>query len=253
VGMKKAAAHIAGDPTVAPFRAWRGSGVAIAQQLLCRTETSTPRQERTYLSSMRALPCLVLLCAACPGAQRVADAPPASPPSLVGRFVHEGCVPRENADGTQSWLKLAGELSPQTWALDIVVFGDDACTTKYATMHIGGPYRIGAPSAAVPGGFEGDFVFAERTITPHVPGFVALLQSYSCGKAPYAVNEPQDVLERGCPELGFLPLAECKQDYDIVKLDGDTLTFGKRPADNNLCTPDKRPTELSALSFQRVP
>ena len=29
---KKAAAHIAGDPTVAPFRAWRSSGVAIAQR-----------------------------------------------------------------------------------------------------------------------------------------------------------------------------------------------------------------------------
>ena len=48
----------------------------------------------------------------------------------------------------------------------------------------------------------------------------------------------------GCAGLGAYPVADCPADYDIVKLseDGTELSFGARPADNNMCTPENRPT-----------
>jgi len=39
--------------------------------------------------------------------------------------------------------------------------------------------------------------------------------------------------------------------YDIVKLDGDKLQFGDRPADNDMSTPEKRPTKPSQVYANR--
>jgi hypothetical protein len=64
---------------------------------------------------------------------------------------------------------------------------------------------------------------------------------------------PTDTLTTGCPALGQYPVADCSQDYAIAKLEngGDVLRFGTRPADNNMCTPDKRPTELSPVALTK--
>lgn len=55
----------------------------------------------------------------------------------------------------------------------------------------------------------------------------------------------------GCATLGQYPIATCPADYDLVKVEGDDLTFGARPKDNDMCTPDKRPQALAPLSSKR--
>jgi hypothetical protein len=57
----------------------------------------------------------------------------------------------------------------------------------------------------------------------------------------------KEVLDSGCLPLGQYPKADCSADYDLVSLEGSSLQFGARPADNNMCTPDKRPTKLSPV------
>lgn len=198
---------------------------------------------------------LALGISGCPGAQTVKDKLPdaAAKPVLVGKFANDGCLASPNADGTTNYMTLAFDITPSTWAIDVVMYGDEACSAKQGTIRMEGPYTIGNPSVSVPGAFEGDFGFTKRTVTPHVDGFIALLQSLSCGKAPYAVNEPQDILASGCKDLGFLPAATCSKDHDLVKLEGDgSLRFGKRPVDNDMCTPEKRPTELGAVALKPV-
>ncbi len=51
--------------------------------------------------------------------------------------------------------------------------------------------------------------------------------------------------------LGQRPIASCPADYDLVKVENDALVFGSRPADNDMCSSEKRPTSLSALSSKR--
>jgi hypothetical protein len=65
-----------------------------------------------------------------------------------------------------------------------------------------------------------------------------------------AVGKPAD-LAAGCAGLGQYPLSSCDRDYDLVSIDGDTLRFGERPADNNMCSEEKRPTATAGLAFQR--
>ena len=67
------------------------------------------------------------------------------------------------------------------------------------------------------------------------------------------VGVAADVLEKGCAGLGQRPGNVCSADYDLVHTDGNTLTFGMRPTDNDMCTADKRPVALSKLSMKRVP
>lgn len=70
----------------------------------------------------------------------------------------------------------------------------------------------------------------------------------SCA-GPCGLDDPQSVAEEGCAAFGQYPVDACPADYDLVARDGDTLYFGQRPADNDMCTPERRPTELSPLAL----
>ena len=189
---------------------------------------------------------VALALAGCPGGQTKPDnALAATTPPIVGAWA-SSCFGVANEDGTDGFAQLVFDMKPTTWALDYTMFSDDACSARLGTFHIDGPWVVERPSTTLPGAFEARFDFATRTVTPHVDGYIAFLQSMACGQPPYAVGTPQDVLAAGCPALGFQPVAACPSDYDLVFVNGSTLQFGARPADNNMCTPDRRPTALGA-------
>jgi hypothetical protein len=176
-----------------------------------------------------------------------ADAPSASGPDLRGQWESD-CVP---GSAGQS-LSLAFDIGPSDWALDYVTYGDAACSTPFLTVRIDGPYEIGPPSPVVPGAYEARFGFAHKTVTPHGAAAVGFLSSLSgCGSGSWTDGVAGDVLAAGCPGLGQRPLDACPADYDLVSIEGRSLRFGSRPADNDMCTPERRPTELSPLALHR--
>lgn len=169
------------------------------------------------------------------------------PPDLRGRW-ESGCVP----DGERG-LSLAFDIDDATWALDYATFGDAACASPFLTVHIDGPYEVGAPSSSVPGAHEARFGFAHKTVTPHGEAAAGFLASESgCGGGTFEDGAPSDVLATGCAGLGQRPGASCGADYDLVSIDAEgRLHFGQRPADNDMCTPERRPTALSPLGLRR--
>lgn len=142
-------------------------------------------------------------------------------------------------------------ISKDRWTLDYIAHADDKCAQPFLTNHIEGPYKVGNASASVAGAYEGEFGFDKKWVKPHVDAAVAVAQG-ACGGGEFAVGKETDILEKGCPGFGAYPRASCANDYDLVKIEGDTLKFGKRPADNNMCTPEKRPTELSPLGIKKL-
>lgn len=185
--------------------------------------------------------------AGCPGGQKKPDdgATAVAAPSLVGGWA-SSCFSMQNPDGTDGFGKLDFDLQAATWGVDLTFFADDGCASKVGTVHMDGPYVIERASTVLPGAYEARFDFGRRTVTAHVDGFIAFLQSMSCGKAPYAVGVAQDILDAGCPSMGFQPRATCPSDFDVVFVNGSSLQFGQRPNDNNMCTVDKRPKALGA-------
>lgn len=140
------------------------------------------------------------------------------------------------------FTQITFDLTETSWDLDYTAFGDEACEVPFLTVNIKGPYELLGASSAVEGAREGNFGFGERTVTPHMEAAIEVI-SEACGGGEYAVGEATDI-SGGCAGLGAYPHDQCPTDHDIVKLDGNSLMFGQRPADNNMCTEDTRPTAL---------
>jgi hypothetical protein len=166
---------------------------------------------------------------------------------LAGRWLSE-CVDQGNG----TFARLDFDLTESDWALEYVVHGDAACSAALATVHIAGGYAVERPSAAVAGAHEARFGFGDKTITAHVDAIAEQLTSAGCGADAWQLGVAQSVAD-GCAAFGQHPIADCPADYDVVKRDGDQLNFGKRPADNDMCTAAKRPTELSPVTLARRP
>lgn len=170
--------------------------------------------------------------------------------SLAGRYQSD-CLPQPQADGSTQYARLDFDLTDDTWTLDYVVHGDAACTAQLVGVHIEGAYEVGEPAPGLDAAFQARFGFAKKTITPYVDGLAGALAAMGCGTSPWQVGQAQDVLAAGCAGFGQYPQGRCEADYDVVKLDAEGLHFGARPADNDMCTPDKRPTSLNPAVFRR--
>lgn len=157
---------------------------------------------------------------------------------LVGTWAGP-CFPSPQGDG--SYNKLTFTFTETSWELDYSAFGDDACTVQFLTVDIAGDYTLEGASESVEGARNGVFGFSTKTVTPHIEDAVGVVNG-ACGVETAAVGAALDI-SGGCAGLGAYPIADCGSDYDIVRLNEDgTLAFGARPADNNMCTADKRPT-----------
>lgn len=144
------------------------------------------------------------------------------------------------------------DIQADTWSVDYVVYGDKACSAKFLTVHIDGAYEVDGSSTVVPTANDAIFRFSHKLITPASDAAAQFLSSDAGCKLPgFVSGTAKDVSETGCANLGQYPIAKCGADYDLVKVDADAVTFGLRPADNDMCTAEKRPKALSPVSSKR--
>jgi hypothetical protein len=128
------------------------------------------------------------------------------------------------------------------WSLRFVLSLDAEGRQPVFTFRTGGGYRVLDASARVPGAYEAVFLEGAKWVTLHAadPALAAAFGLAECG---LVAGVEQDISVRGCG--GWKPVAVCGEDHDLLALDADGgLRFGVRPADNDLCTADKRPTAL---------
>lgn len=186
---------------------------------------------------------LVTLLSACGAPQPTANTP--APVDISGRWA-SACVP----NGSGQYIRLDFNMTRTAWTLDYVTFADAACATPFVTARIEGPYEITGASP-VAGAFDGTFRFTRKTLRAHGAAAAGFLSSaQGCGRA-FAADTDVDITEAGCAGLGQRPVSACGQDYDLVSVNGDSLRFGQRPSDNDMCTTARRPTALSPLAMQR--
>lgn len=197
---------------------------------------------------MKTLLACVLL-AACHSATPTAPDGPVAP-SVTGHW-RSACVAQPQADGSTLYatLDLTGT-APSAWALAYTLHGDAACGAKLVTIAIRGRYEVGEPSA-IAGAWNARFGFDDKTITPFVQPIADALTAGHCGSAPWQIGAAQSVYAAGCAAFGQYAQPQCGADYDLLGIAGGALRFGNRPADNNLCTPDRRPAQLSALALEK--
>lgn len=181
----------------------------------------------------------------------VVDAAPAAKASLAGNY-QAACRFALEVQGVKLYEANAFAGKDDSYALDVSLFLDPACTMKFVTLAEKATYVI-RPTSRSDGASELDVTRTAMTMTAEHPASLAMLDNGKCGTGPWSLGQTQDVYAGGCGVAGFAPAAVCNKDFDLVKLSTDRFSFGKRPADNDLCTPQKRPAELSTVEFIRKP
>ena len=158
---------------------------------------------------------------------------------LNGVWASEGPEEWDGAYGRRTFAFEDGQ-----WSL-IFDFGfDPELKQKVFTFRTDGAYRVGERSSDVPNAFR--TVFDEKrkflTFYPNDPALAAQFGMGECGLTP---GVEKDISQAGCAV--WKPVAECGEDHDLFAIDEeDRLYFGVRPADNDMCTPDRTPTALLA-------
>lgn len=128
-----------------------------------------------------------------------------------------------------------------TWGLTFVHALDPQMTQKTFSFRTAGPYRIEAPSAVVPGAFEAVFVEKVKYLTL-LTSDANIIQAFGLAACGLTLNAEKDISVSGC--AAWRPVSVCSEDHDLLAISAEGLQFGVRPADNDMCTPDKRPTAL---------
>jgi hypothetical protein len=191
--------------------------------------TMTPPLAATALSA------LLATALSAPSARgEAADA--ATLQALTGTWVSPAVENWHGGFGTREFVLADGR-----WSLIFTHALDPAMTRRTFQFRTGGAYTVMGPSPAVPGAFH--TVFDEDwkhvTLLTDVPEVIAGMGMAGCGLTP---NLETDISATGC--AAWRPVADCGQDHDILSLTDAGLQFGVRPADNDMCTPDKVPTAL---------
>ena len=130
-----------------------------------------------------------------------------------------------------------------TWTLRFTLGLDPQLTQPVFEFRTYGTYQVLDPSAAVEGAYEALFLEEKKFLTLKTDNeqLVAAFGLAGCG---LEAEVEKDISVEGCAL--WPPVADCNEDHDLLSLDEQGLLyFGVRPADNNMCTADRRPTALT--------
>lgn len=162
---------------------------------------------------------------------------------IAGTWTSEKCESMPNGQGGEMYFTRTFPMTKKNWKIDFTVFGDKACTAPLFTLDVAGKWEVRGQSNSLQGVHNAFFGFETRTLTAKAEGAVQFMnQAGFCGKKDWKVGEAVDINTTGCPQLGAKPIAECKGEHDLVKLDGDKLFLGDRSGD--MCAKDNFPTKL---------
>lgn len=128
------------------------------------------------------------------------------------------------------------------WSLRFLLALDPTLQQPVFEFRTLGRYQVGKPSAAVAGAYEALFLEDRKFVTLRTED-LALIEAFGLADCELVPNVEKDISQTGCAR--WKPVADCREDHDLLALDADGgLRFGVRPADNDLCTAEKRPKAL---------
>ncbi|RKH19298.1 hypothetical protein D7X74_07115 [Corallococcus sp. CA047B] len=162
----------------------------------------------------------------------------AEPPSIVGHWKSTQCEVRPGAGDQKYYVKRDFTYSKTDSKAVITFYVDGTCdeAKKMSRVVITGPYAVRSPAIDKAGATQGaspaHFLFSTLKITPLAEGFAQYLNSAppgTCGTQKWTVGKEQDVTgTNGCSVI--FSFNTCPWEQDVVKVTGDELFFGARPA-----------------------
>jgi hypothetical protein len=148
--------------------------------------------------------------------------------------------------GAENWYRGYGtrtfSFDKGKWGLTFVYALDPAMTQTVFEFHTEGPYKVVAKSDTVDGAFNTTFYEDVKAVTLRTTD-AKLVEAMGLTGCNLKLNVKTDISKTGCAR--WKPVAQCREDHDLLAIDAaGKLFLGVRPANNDMCTPDKRPTAL---------
>lgn len=143
----------------------------------------------------------------------------------------------------QAWGKRVFTFDKGKWTLLFTLALDPAMNMQVFQFRTFGTYQLQDKSNKVANTYNAVF-YEEKKLLTLKTSDENLIKAFGFVPCNMTKDVEQDVSEQGCS--GWKSVAACPGDYDLLSLDKEgKLYFGNRPADNNMCSPDKRPTSLT--------
>jgi hypothetical protein len=165
-----------------------------------------------------------------------AQAPRAALETLSGTYASPAPEPWYGGYGTRRFTFENGQ-----WSLIFTHALDPRMQRPTFRFRTFGPYRIGQESPAVAGAFEAIF-FEDAKFVTLLTEDAALIRALGLSDCNLRPGHEVDISLTGC--ANWKPVAQCREDHDLIALDPSGLRFGVRRRDNDHCTPANRPTSL---------
>lgn len=128
------------------------------------------------------------------------------------------------------------------WTLSFILALDPEMKNQVFIFRTVGNYKVLDPSVTVPNAYNAIFIEDKKFVTLKTAD-AKLAQAFGLASCGLVQNQEKDISQTGCSL--WKSVAQCNEDHDLLSLDKDgKLYFGLRPPDNNMCSADKRPTQL---------
>ncbi len=134
------------------------------------------------------------------------------------------------------------------WQVEAHLYLDHDLQEPVCSFAAEGAYRLEEGSPDVIGARNGVFSFDRKSLML-LTADSTVIERFGFQACDLQPGVRMDISSSGCSF--FTSIAACGQEYDLVRIDGNTLRLGARPADRNLCVPEKRPRALG-MAVERV-
>jgi hypothetical protein len=143
----------------------------------------------------------------------------------------------------QAWGKRLFTFGKDKWTLNFTLALDPEMKMQVFQFRTFGTYKVQDKSSKVVDTYNAVF-YEEKKLLTLKTSDEKLIKAFGFASCNMTKDVEQNVSERGCS--GWKSVAECPGDYDLLSLDKEgRLYFGSRPQDNDMCSPEKRPTSLT--------
>jgi hypothetical protein len=143
----------------------------------------------------------------------------------------------------QAWGQRVFTFDKGKWTLVFTLGLDPELKMKVFEFRTVGTYRLLEPSQVVANTYHAVFYEDKKFVTVRTTD-QNLINAFGFAPCQMTPNVEKDISDNGC--AAWKSVKACPGDYDLLSLDKEgKLYFGARPADNDMCSPEKRPTQLT--------
>ena len=153
-------------------------------------------------------------------------------PAITGIWESERCDVQER-NGTRTSSRSVFVFLESEWALEFTQVLGRRVHDAFAAGLLPGSVSNHSTLESGAGAHEATFGFSSKRLTLYGDGPLAQANGGACGARAWTRGREEDVSSTGC--LWVVPVSACREEFDLVKVDGDRLLLGERPAPVRTC------------------